>query len=281
MLVYAHGLLNPCKPIPKKVPEDFITSAPFKLGEILDASNRGVVLAIPFLNWENLSGQLAFGPKNRWHALAKPENLNGVVLDVLTTLGKMQGTAAPALSSLILAGHSRAYDFLDPLARASTDPEMGRGALAKLSQVWAFDTTYSCEVRAYLNWLAANPNLKISVFYRNGSSTAVCGAQFYEQQNAVEGRLTVTPLNPTETHCSVPGAHLPGLLHLSGGREQFEGSAEDEEKESPTPEIVLVTGANYPSFHQVGSVWKQSRSLSAGPWRSTLDVQLRIRRYQG
>lgn len=34
-----------------------------------------------------------------------------------------------------------------------------------------------------------------------------------------------------------------------------------------TPEIILIAGANYPSFKQAGSLWKRSRDLSAGPWR--------------
>ena len=59
-------------------------------------------------------------------------------------VGSVFGTAAPSIQNLILAGHSKAYAFFDPLAMAHGDPEMSKGCLAKLSDVWALDTTYTC-----------------------------------------------------------------------------------------------------------------------------------------
>ena len=50
----------------------------------------------------------------------------------------------PSLRHLVLAGHSRAYDILTPLAKefVSGVPATTRGALAKLVRVLALDTTY-------------------------------------------------------------------------------------------------------------------------------------------
>ena len=33
VLVYAHGQLAPCKPVPRKMPGDLITKAPFRAGQ--------------------------------------------------------------------------------------------------------------------------------------------------------------------------------------------------------------------------------------------------------
>jgi D-alanyl-D-alanine carboxypeptidase len=210
VLVYAHGLLNPCPPVPKRLPEGFITAAPFRLGQIVDASNRGIILVVPFFDWK---------PRQR-HALGRPGNLNRLVDEVLAEVGAIQGTAPPSLSGLILAGHSRAYDFLEPLASSYTDPQMQQGSLAKLTQVWAFDTTYACDVNAWMGWLTSKPNLQVSVFFRktvlgDKSGTANCGWRLYSNIKASGGRLRVIPLDPAEKHCEVPVRRLAGLLSAS------------------------------------------------------------------
>ena len=214
VLVYAHGLLNPCPPVPKRLPEGFITAAPFKLGEIVDASKRGIILVVPFFDWK---------PRQR-HALGKPANLNRLVNEVLAEVGAIQGTAPLSLSNLILAGHSRAYDFLEPLASSYTDPQMQQGPLAKLTQVWAFDTAYVCNVNAWMGWLNSNPNLQVSVFFRKSvpgekSGTANCGWRFYSSIRAGGGRLRVIPLAPSVKHCEVPVRLLAGLLSTSSLRQ--------------------------------------------------------------
>jgi outer membrane protein OmpA-like peptidoglycan-associated protein/LAS superfamily LD-carboxypeptidase LdcB len=212
VLVYAHGLLTPCPPVPRNLPEDFITSAPFKLGEIVNASNRGMILVVPFFDWK---------PRQR-HALGKPANLNLLVDEVLAAVAAAQGTRSISLSNLILAGHSRAYDFLEPLAASYADPQMRQGALAKLSEVWALDTTYGCNVAAWMSWLNSNPNLRVSVVFRKTiprerSGTSDCGWSFYFKMKASGGRLNVIPLDPRISHCNVPGSQLPGLLGASAG----------------------------------------------------------------
>src|SRR6185436_19218084 len=74
-LVYAHGLLNGCKR-PQSIPEGIITDAAFKLGEIVAASGRPIVLVVPYLDWA----------KPGWHALGKPAHLNSLVSEVLVEL---------------------------------------------------------------------------------------------------------------------------------------------------------------------------------------------------
>ncbi|MFN8490555.1 MAG: M23 family metallopeptidase [Caldilineaceae bacterium] len=207
VLVYAHGLLNGCKR-PKIIPAGMITDVPFKLGDIVAASGRPIVLVVPYLDWTNPGGESAFGrERRRWHALGKPAYLNSLVAEVLAELGRVQSSATPALRNLVIAGHSRAYDFLEPLAHAHADPQMQQGALARLSEVWAFDSTYAGNVSKWLSWLKVNPGLKASIFYRPGSATETVGNHFYRRRSE---RLKVVPVR--EGHCLVPATRLPALL---------------------------------------------------------------------
>lgn len=208
VVFYAHGL-NVCSPVAKSPPASFVTDAPFALGKLVDASKKPVVLAVPFFDWEHLNANgMAVGGTN--HKLGIPGNLNAVVAEVLEQVGKHRSTGAPALASLILAGHSRAYSFLNPLAAAYADPEMSTGALARLSEVWAFDTGYTCSTPSWSSWLASKPSLDITMFYRAGTGTAACGKQFEGLVPASGGRLSVHVAK--EDHCAVPATEMPALL---------------------------------------------------------------------
>lgn len=225
ILLYAHGLLiDGCRP--KRIPYGFVTDLPFNFGNIVTDSGRPVVLVIPYLNWKSPEGKSAFGEgREKWHKLGHPKNLNALIAEVLVEVGRIQSITPPSLHNLIIAGHSRAYDFLEPLAYSRADPQMQQGALAKLSQVWAFDTTYSGNVNNWLDWLSINRRLIIKIFYRSygykkdkvtGRSIKIIlgtkriGDAFYKHRN---DRLTVLPVD--EGHCSVPSTRLPELLRLS------------------------------------------------------------------
>jgi hypothetical protein len=217
VLVFAHGL-NRCGASgsrPKRA-ADFITGSVFGLGKIIAAAKRPMALVVPGLDWENLAAnKMAFTApglkKDRQHRLAQPANLNGVLDEVLAAIGRVQGaTSAPNLTRLVVAGHSRAYDFLNPLAAAHADAEMTRGALSKLTHVWAFDTTYNCPTTLYASWLATNAALNIEVFYRNAIGTKKCGKLFASAAAKTKGRMVVTVAG--ESHCSVPAKRLPDLL---------------------------------------------------------------------
>jgi hypothetical protein len=215
VLVYVHGLFRPCPPVPKR-PADLITKAPFALGKIVDASNREIILVVPFLVWK----------RGEPHPLGNPAKLNRFVDEVLAEVGRMRGTSAPSLRGLILAGHSRAYDFLDPLAKAHASSEMARGALSRLTQVWALDTAYTSPIRDYRAWFTSNPKLVFHMFYRkwswsNGkrvvSSTNAGGKEYdklaLEIAKSAPGRFNVTAVS--ESHCAVPVKRLPDLLATS------------------------------------------------------------------
>lgn len=207
VLLYAHGLLNGCER-PRSLPDGLITGSPFRLGAAVAASNRPIVLVVPLLDWNQPGGRKAFGPAHpRWHALAQPAHLNAVVAQVLSELARVQSSRPPALGRLVIAGHSRAYDFLEPLAHLHADAQMQQGALARLSEVWSLDATYAGSPSRWQAWLAAHPQLRASVFYRPGTRTAAIGDAFYKARSEALNVVRVT-----EGHCAVPARRLPGLL---------------------------------------------------------------------
>ena len=214
LLLYAHGLLGGCPQPPSGVPGGFITEGPFHLGRVVDEAAQPVVLAVPLLDWSQPGGAAVFGKAHpRWHALAHPAHLNALAAEVLADVGRVQSMAAPAVQRLVVAGHSRAYDFLEPLAALHDDPQMQQGALARLAQVWAFDSTYAGQLSNWQRWLAARPGLKVHFFYRPFKGTKAVGDAFHAARNTALNVWRVA-----ETHCEVPGRRmLPLLKALSGG----------------------------------------------------------------
>jgi subtilisin family serine protease len=253
VLVFAHGLLGGCTR-PKRVPAGFVTDAPFQLGRVVDESGRPVVLVVPLLDWGKPCGQVVFGRGHeRWHPLGKPAVLNAVVSEVLAEVGRVQGAAAPSLRELVVAGHSRAYDVLEPLAASRTDAAMRLGALGRLRQVWAFDTTYVGDVQAWTDWLKLNPSLRLHLYYRPdsntgrvgdrpGSKTGKVGDRFYAQRS---DRLVVTKVK--EGHCAVPATRLAELMPkpaaaAKSGEEESDEEAYDAELE-PFEELEALDGS--------------------------------------
>ena len=45
-------------------------------------------------------------------ALGDPARFNAMVAQAMAEVGRIQGRPAPAIGSLVVAGHSRAYDLL-------------------------------------------------------------------------------------------------------------------------------------------------------------------------
>ncbi len=239
VLLFAHGLLGGC-PRPARVPVGLVTDPPFRLGQAIDRSGRPVVLVVPLLDWADPGGEAAFGAgRTRWHSLARPDRLNRLIEEVLARLAAGRGTP-PALGELVIAGHSRAYDFLEPLAEQHRDPAMRRGALAKLSRIWAFDTTYGGKVERWTDWLEADPKLVVDVFFRPGSRTAAIGERF---ERVAGDRLRVT--RASEGHCAVPSVRLAELLKPPARRSTDDQPSDDDVFAGTGPlEITPLGSAN-------------------------------------
>jgi hypothetical protein len=241
VLLFVHGLLDACRSRPRHLPAEFVTDPPFAFGSLVQASERPTVLAVPLLDWANPGGEQAFGKGGeRWHALARPDHLNQLVGEVLAELGRVQASTAPVLRDLIISGHSRAYDFLEPLAYSRHDQAMQEGALARLSQIWAFDTPYAGQVQRWTDWLTLNPRLQVHLYYRPGSPTGTIGEEFYQRRGP---RLDVTRVS--EAHCAVPATRLPALLTLPGPGPADRGEtleAEDSEAAFASEQSALLNG---------------------------------------
>jgi subtilisin family serine protease/LAS superfamily LD-carboxypeptidase LdcB len=201
LVLYAHGLLDRCSG-PPTVP-GIVLEQPFALASIVEASQQPAALVVPFLEWDRHRG-----PE---HAISAPVRLNAVLAEAVTSITRQLQHNALELRTLVIAGHSRAYGVLGPLARAHADPSLRQGALARLREVWALDTTYPYrgghDVPSTLDWLAANPRLTIRVRYRPDSGTATLGQHLRDQHHA---RLDVVAV--TESHCQVPHLRLPELM---------------------------------------------------------------------
>lgn len=202
VLLYVHGRLSPCGK-PGVVPEGLITGGQFQLAQSVSAAARPTILIVPLFQEGN---------DKTWnaHGLGKPANLNAFVAEMLLEFGSKNGATPPAIGNLIVAGHSKAYDVLYPLARAHRDPAMATGALARLAAIWALDASYgNFPEEEFAALLKAKPDLSVQVIYRKGKSSKT--DKF--NGRARSGRLTLRPLASVFVcHCAVPGHVLPGLL---------------------------------------------------------------------
>jgi hypothetical protein len=283
VLVYAHGLLGSCGTV-NNPPEGLITGNAFQMGQFVDASGRALVLVVPLFDWT----------KPGFHFLGKPANLNTLITESLAQLALMLGGAAPTLSNLILSGHSRGYDFLEPLARANADPQMAQGALGKLSEIWAFDTTYVLDVAAWIKWLKSKPGLKATVIYRRNTKptrtpvgTMRAGDALFAARTQAGAQLNVIQISAEtgEGHCQVPVRRLPALLGANASPAPPVTTAVPQSQPaslaSPTAlrsQIVKVAQAELSKWGQ--GTKKETdpamRSTLAGYWSSVLKGQASI-----
>jgi hypothetical protein len=216
LMLYVHGLLGPCG-APRVMPEGLVSAAPFALGRIVAESARPMILVVP-----------RFQPGNdkSWspHRLDRPGAINALFAEVLAETGRRLNRAAPAIDQLIVAGHSRAFGILYPLAHASASPELGKGALARLSRIWALDATYGRPpIAAFESLTKAKQGLGVEIVYRAKSDTD----KFNSASRA--GALALRPIPLSITHCAVPGRMLPALLAELPPPEALDAGSEAED----------------------------------------------------
>jgi len=201
LLVFFHGL-DRCRPT--FIPDPKKTLNKFGLDGQIDASGRKVALAVPVIHWDaNVSGI--------WTAA----NLNRFVDEVRSEIGRQSGVT-PTLGRLIIAGHSKAYAILTPLTQefANNAPATRKEALAKLTEVWALDSTYGeGTVRALYSWARAVPNGRFIAVLNKISER---GRPIY-YWNAYKTKSTIPPPNlkmckVEEMHCVIPTRYIRQLL---------------------------------------------------------------------
>ena len=218
LLLYIHGLLGPCGKLPS-VPDGFITGSQFALGRAVRESGLPMVLLAPLLQEGNDRSWRA-------HGLDKPARLNAFLAEAIDEIGRRL-TRVRALSRLVVAGHSRAFGVLYPLARSHADPAHHGGALARLSALWFLDATYgTVPMQAIEALVTTHPGLAVRVMYRVGSFTDKFGAR------KRAGRVELRPIRSAIQHCEVPRRLLPTLLaDLSAPSPEVAASEEEAEEE--------------------------------------------------
>jgi hypothetical protein len=210
LLVFFHGLnIKACRPCFDPNPSNI--KKKFGLDAQIQGPKRPVALAVPRLFWK--PGDDGANVAASWTAA----NFNKFVTAVLDEIGRPSGVT-PTLRSLIIAGHSRAYAILTPLARefcqgaaAATPTE----PLAKLTDVWAMDATYSpLDVRALEIWASKVPKTRFVVLY----SQRAVGRERFNWLNYYNGcpgfgppsNLTMCVVH--EEHCELPTKYIGELL---------------------------------------------------------------------
>jgi len=161
------------------------------------------------------------------HGLNKPERLNAFLADAINEIGQRLNRASSA-SRLVVAGHSRAYGVLYPLAGSHADQQQHVGALAKLSAVWLLDGSYGNVPMAAFRALASvHPRLAVRIIYRAGSLTDKFNGR------KLAGSVELRPIDKSIQHCEVPRQLLAKLLtelpaSLTSAEDEFAFAADSE-----------------------------------------------------
>lgn len=212
LLVFFHGdqIDNPKSPCkhdfdPGKVIRNFLLDAQ------IDASGRQVAVAVPVVHWIR-------GNSDNLRGIWTAENLNKFVEEVRNEIGRQSGIK-PTLRRLIIAGHSHAFAILNPLADefyrgAGATKE---GALAKLSDVWALDSTYGADgssARKLDGWARPLPETRfIAVLWKGRAPDR--GWDSYLDNLKRLRKLPPSNLKRCrvgEEHCVIPTKYVGQLL---------------------------------------------------------------------
>jgi hypothetical protein len=129
------------------------------LREHLAASGKAAVLIAPTL-----------GPKSQAAGLLEPGGLDRYLDAVLAaTASYWSSGVAPAIRSIVLAGHSGAGVPMRVLARS------GNRYAALIKEVWGFDCTYSAtqnvDSTGWAAWARAHPQSRLFIYYLRGAPT--------------------------------------------------------------------------------------------------------------
>jgi hypothetical protein len=124
----------------------------FQLDTQIHKATRKLALAVPAVFWE-------VGTEKNVKGIWTAARFNAFVQEVLDQITKRSGIKTE-LGSLIIAGHSHAYGILNPLAFEFNKnvADTNTGAMARLAEVWALDSTYGAmSARALESWAYALP----------------------------------------------------------------------------------------------------------------------------
>lgn len=203
LLVFFHGDPEGCSKASFD-PDPAASKKKFGLDSQVEASKRAIALAVPTVHWRGKDTTVV---KGRWSAA----NFNQFVVDVLAEIGR-QTSQKRTLGQLIIAGHSRAYNILTPLALEfhQRAPETTEGPLQQLAEVWSLDANYDVlDVRGLDVWASARPTARFVAVHSPEEGHASRWAAYYRGWALLpnlKGCLV------SESHCVIPTKYVANLL---------------------------------------------------------------------
>jgi hypothetical protein len=222
LLVFFHGD-DSCPPPHSFNPYKVIKT--FRLDTQVNNGQRDVVLAVPVVYWKAGTSANVTG---KWTAA----RLNAFVEEVLDEIGS--AGVRPSLNRLILAGHSHAYAILTPLAQEFVNDvaDTTKGALARLGEVWALDSTYGLgHAQAVKKWADKVPTAQFTVVLSQvGFNPRTVNCKEFKRGDppikgwvcAIERPKVALPANLAANvkkvsagHCALPTTWIENLLFIA------------------------------------------------------------------
>ncbi len=262
LLVWLHGDLI-CGDEKGKNAVAYVKSKTFPLAQQLADSKRPFVLVVPSL-WK--------GKGQDSHILGAPQKMNAFLDEVRTGLTGAGWSSPPSIGRLILAGHSRGYAVLNGLAARVNDAQSSQGALATLTDVWLFDTTYGerhkeAIANTWKRWAAVKSSVNLRILYLKKTPTAAVAGLIRDK--ARETGLTNIKFEDFDykrgAHCAMPGLRLPDLLAAAG-----DCPVHPHGNRTTTPMPSPAPSAPQPSN---GSLFQRiQNALASGQWYLALSL---------
>jgi hypothetical protein len=213
ILIFFHGL-DSCSPRHNFDPEGVIKS--FRLAEQVQNGGRQVALVVPVVHWKKHKR----GERRNTGGVWSAANMNAFVEEVLNRIGEHR--IRPSLTRLIIAGHSKAYEILTPLAMEFNRKigETTHGALARLAEVWALDTTYGTpHADALVNWANNAGAARFSVVLYKKEAIQIKNEAirtplwYWNRSSLIKSKpRNLVVLRVNEPHCEIPKKHVQNLL---------------------------------------------------------------------
>ena len=265
LLVWIHGDLI-CGDEGKNA-LSLVKSKTFPLAKQLAASRRPFVLVVPSMHWKGQSS----------HILGSPQKMNAFLEEVRTALTGAGWSSAPSFGRLILAGHSRGYAVLNGLATRVNEAQSSQGALATLTDLWLFDSTYGETHKQGVSdiWLGlarAKSSVNLRVLYLKNSRTAAVAELIRDK--AARAGLTNVQVHDFDrkllTHCAMPRVRMPHMLAAAGDcPAPSSGSRTPTSPPSPAPSS---TPTPLPSNGAL--IQRIQNALASGQWSLALSLTL-------
>ncbi len=198
LVVFFHGL-DTCTPSYDSNPQQVISN--FRLDDQVSKAARKAALVVPLVLWNSEDSNRGF-IRTAWSAAY----VNSFVEEVLDEIGR-ESHVRPKLNNLIIAGHSAAFDILVPLAEQFDcgESETKKGALAKLSRVFALDIPHAARhAKALVDWARSRPSVQFFLAFASAGTPPDTWKQWLRDNPKVQLPDNLRVVNSKDSHCNLP-----------------------------------------------------------------------------